>query len=103
MQCKEKRLAKDVHHDDDIAVLCLDQGTIEEMKEADRDWGHLYDWIVHRTKLLNATQEAWESFRESEVEILDYLREIERMIKTWKPIDLEDEDAVGERISVLKV
>ena len=102
-QCNEKRLALDVHHEDEVATLCLDQQTIEEMKEADHDWSHFHDWIEHRKKLLCETQNALESFRQVEVDLLDYLREIERQFKTWEPINLEDEEAVADRVELLKV
>jgi len=101
-QCDEKRLALDVHHEDEVATLCLDQQTIEEMKEADHDWSHFHDWIEHRKKLLHETQNAWENFRQVEVDLLDYLREIERQVKTWEPINLEDEEAVADRVALLK-
>ena len=96
-------MAPELHHDDEIAALCLDQQTIEEMEEADRDWCHLYEWIEHRTKLLHATQDAWENFRQVEVDLLDYLRDIERQIKNWEPINLEDEEAVADRLVLLRV
>ena len=84
-------------------TLCLDHDTIDGLREADHDWCHLSDWIEHRRKLLHATQDAWENFRQIEVNLLDYLRDIERQIKNWEPINLEDEEAVAARIVLLKV
>lgn len=102
-QCKERRLSPEIHPDDEVVVQCLDQETIEGLREADRDWCHLSDWVAHRTKLLISTQEAWDNFRQIEVDLLDYLRDIERQIKNWEPINLEDEEAVAKRHTLLKV
>ncbi|XP_065057845.1 utrophin-like isoform X2 [Rhopilema esculentum] len=101
-QLKGKRLAQDIHHDDSLATMCLDTDTLAKLAEADLDWQHLSEWVVHRKKVLHAAQEAWEHFRQVEVDLLDYLRDKERQIKNWEPINLEDEEAVAERLAVLK-
>ena len=86
-----------------MAIMCLDSDTLAELAEADLDWQHLSEWVAHRKKVLHAAQEAWEHFRQVEVDLLDYLRDKERQIKNWEPINLEDEEAVAERLTVFKV
>ena len=102
-QLREKRLTPHIHYSDEVAISYLDPGTLDELKETDVDWLHLSEWMAHRTKALHATQEAWELFRQDEVDLLDYLRDKEKQIKNWEPINLEDGDAVANRIVQLKV
>eukprot|EP00794_Sanderia_malayensis_P000431 gene431-1072_t len=101
-QMKEKRLTPLLHYEDEIATTYLDSNILFAMKEADRDWLHLSDWMAHRTKVLLSTQEVWEAFRQEEVDLLDMLRDKEKQIKNFEPVNLEEKESVANRLTQLK-
>ena len=100
-QMNEKRISPILHYNDQVAQRALDPAELRSMREADQQWYNMSEWVSKRSNHLLQAQDAWELFRQKEVDLLDYLRDQEKQVKNWEPINLEDEEAVNKRLNQL--
>ncbi|XP_048577822.1 dystrophin isoform X7 [Nematostella vectensis] len=86
----------------DVEDLLLDKHLSEEVQSASERWAKVFNWAEERKQRLNEVLFDWEQLRNSEREILEWMREREYELEVVGSTDITNGEEVAEHIRVLQ-
>lgn len=81
-----------------------DKIALSDLTSLEERWSKLKDWSSERNVFLQETLAKWKTFKDKEEALIGYIDEKQSLLKELDaPVNVANENAVDERLNVLKV